>query len=119
MKGWYAKNPEKHRDIRRRGYIKNKEKIIEVTSAYIKNHPEIRAKGQNNYRAKYPQKYKAHGIISDGVRSGRIKKEPCRVCGETKRVHAHHSDYSKPRDIMWLCQPHHKAWHRVFIAENP
>lgn len=43
---------------------------------------------------------------------GTIKKLPCEVCGTEERVEAHHSDYDKPFDIIWLCSKHHKEWHR-------
>ena len=28
------------------------------------------------------------------------------------------TDYSKPLEVMWLCLEHHRAWHRVFLADN-
>jgi len=46
------------------------------------------------------------------AKTNRIKKLPCEVCGDTK-TDAHHSDYSKPLDIMWLCREHHFDWHKV------
>lgn len=37
---------------------------------------------------------------------------PCSVCGAT-RGEAHHDDYSKPLDVVWLCRTHHWARHRM------
>lgn len=51
-------------------------------------------------------------MVNNAVRNGRLKKSPCVVCGSTKRIHGHHEDYSKPLDVIWLCQTHHKARHR-------
>jgi hypothetical protein len=34
------------------------------------------------------------------------------VCGTQDRVQAHHEDYSRPLDVVWLCPTHHKARHR-------
>jgi len=45
------------------------------------------------------------------IRKGILKREPCQVCGETN-VHAHHHDYSKPLDVIWLCKTHHEEIHR-------
>jgi len=45
------------------------------------------------------------------VKKGIIKKKPCRVCGSDKS-HAHHSDYSNPYKVDWLCQSHHMKLHR-------
>lgn len=35
-----------------------------------------------------------------------------------KRVEAHHSDYSKPLDVDWLCKEHHALWHRYNVPHN-
>lgn len=40
-----------------------------------------------------------------------LKRMPCEVCGNEK-VEAHHDDYAKPLNVRWLCQAHHKQWHR-------
>jgi hypothetical protein len=64
------------------------------------------------YRAKNPDKYKAHNAVSNGIRDGKLKKGKCSVCGTDKRVHAHHHDYRKPLDVVWLCSQHHSQLHR-------
>lgn len=64
-----------------------------------------------SYRSKNPKKYKAHCIVNNALRDGKISKLPCEVCSNSKSV-AHHDDYNKPLDIRWLCQAHHKQWHR-------
>lgn len=42
---------------------------------------------------------------------GKIKKGPCSICGTNELVEGHHEDYSKPLDVIWLCQKHHKELH--------
>ena len=59
-------------------------------------------------RIKFAEKYRARGILYQAVRRGEIQKQPCEICGCTT-VHAHHSDYTKPLDVIWLCPKHH-AW---------
>jgi hypothetical protein len=45
------------------------------------------------------------------VRSGRlVKPETCSECGtktERHRLHAHHENYRKPIDVVWLCASCH------------
>jgi ribosomal protein S27AE len=57
------------------------------------------------------EKYRAHKIVEWRVASGKLLKQPCERCGSVK-AHAHHDDYSKPLDVMWLCPLHHKERHR-------
>lgn len=40
------------------------------------------------------------------VTAGKIEKLPCDICGSSK-VEAHHQDYNKPFDVVWLCRRHH------------
>ena len=42
----------------------------------------------------------------------KLEKKPCEKCGTSKYVHAHHDDYSKPLDVLWLCPLHHKQRHK-------
>lgn len=49
------------------------------------------------------------------ITRGKITKQPCQVCGNTK-VEAHHNDYTKPLEVVWLCREHHLELHK---EENP
>lgn len=52
----------------------------------------------------------AHCAVQRAVQKGVIKKKPCEMCGSIMSV-AHHDDYARPLDVMWLCQVHHKSRH--------
>lgn len=56
-------------------------------------------------------KYSAKKIIAYMIEIGELKRMPCEVCG-AKRTFGHHPDYSKPREVVWLCQKHHSEVHR-------
>jgi hypothetical protein len=62
------------------------------------------------YREKYPKKYKAHSIVNYAVKSKKLFREPCEICGN-KETHGHHDDYAKPLNVRWLCSEHHRQWH--------
>ena len=64
-----------------------------------------------NYRRRHPEAAKAHDIVRNAVRHGRLIKQPCHICGSTINVHAHHEDYSKPLDVIWLCDKCHRIRH--------
>ena len=49
------------------------------------------------------------------VKEGRIKRRNCNVCGSKETI-AHHEDYGNPFDIVWLCETHHKEYHKGEIT---
>jgi hypothetical protein len=60
-----------------------------------------------------PQHYAARYAVSTAIRCGKLVKAPCVECGEPK-VQAHHLDYSKALDVVWLCMKHHRDLHRKY-----
>lgn len=58
-----------------------------------------------------PVKKRARWLVQSRIRRGTMKRMPCEVCG--KKAHAHHTDYSKPAEVKWLCPVHHGVEHRV------
>jgi hypothetical protein len=69
------------------------------------------------YVGKFPLRKKANTAVSNAVRDGRLKKQPCWVCGD--KAVAHHPDYDRPLDVVWLCQPHHKQAHALVREPEP
>ncbi len=65
---------------------------------------------QRKRRKNNPETYKARSALGNAVRDGRIEKQNCQQCGDTESQ-AHHPDYSKPLDVIWLCRKCHLAEH--------
>ena len=63
------------------------------------------------YQQKYPEKARAKRVVREALRSGKLVKGPCTVCGTTANIHGHHADYSRPLDVTWLCGRHHREVH--------
>lgn len=59
-------------------------------------------------KQRYPEKVSARNRVASALKSGRLTKEPCAMCGTTFMVEAHHEDYSKPLNVQWLCHCHHR-----------
>jgi ribosomal protein S27AE len=96
-----AKNIEKIREYdRQRGKKPERIKInIEITKLW---------------RAEDNRRQKAHNKVQTAIKNGNLKRLPCCRCGDEKSL-AHHEDYDKPLDVMWLCQPCHKQRHKEMI----
>ena len=58
---------------------------------------------------------KGRRITNNLIKSGKLKKGSCVVC-ESSEVLAHHEDYSRPDDIIWICENHHKLYHNGEIG---
>jgi hypothetical protein len=65
-------------------------------------------KARRIHEARYPQKAAARDELQRAVRSGKIKRQPCEVCGSREGVEGHHDDYSRPLDVRWVCRRHHR-----------
>ena len=60
----------------------------------------------------HPEERAAQCILKNAVKSGKIKREPCEVCGAVICIHGHHDDYTKPLDVHWLCPKCHSLHHK-------
>ena len=60
---------------------------------------------EENRITKDSDKVNARKAVSNALRYGKLQKQPC-WCGATK-VEAHHEDYSKQLEVIWLCEQHH------------
>ena len=97
------KNLERIREYdRERGKLPHRIKLrVEITRAW---------------RDEDERRSRAHLSVSRAIRNGSLLRLPCIRCGEKKSV-AHHEDYDKPLEVMWLCQPCHKQRHKELREE--
>jgi len=97
------KNLERIREYdRERGKLPHRIKLrVEITRAW---------------RAEDERRNRAHLSVSRAIHNGSLLRLPCIRCGEKKSV-AHHEDYDKPLEVMWLCQPCHKQRHKELREE--
>ena len=58
-----------------------------------------------------PNAKKAHTAVANAIKSGKLKRQPCKKCGATKNIHGHHKDYNKVLDVDWLCVRCHSDYH--------
>lgn len=82
----------------------------EKARGYYRRRGEHVRERMRGYYAQNPEKVWAHNTLFTEIRAGRMERQPCEVCGDP-RADAHHSDYSKPYDVRWLCRRHHVEVH--------
>lgn len=66
------------------------------------------------------QTRRAYSLFAFARNKGFIEPLPCRCCGTTVKVQAHHHwGYYEPLDVVWLCiQHHHDAHVRMRAAKR-
>ena len=77
-------------------------------------------KSATEYRRRHPEKADAKRIVRSAISRGDlIRPEACSQCGlgcvradGAPGIQAHHADYSKPLDVVWLCIKCHAKEHR-------
>jgi hypothetical protein len=67
-------------------------------------------KAAKNWVDKNEIKRASHIMVGNALRSGKLIKSPCELCGDNKS-NAHHDDYALPLVVRWLCDNHHSEWH--------
>ncbi len=68
------------------------------------------------WRSADKRRASCHNKVRWALQSGTLQKLPCERCKNPKSL-AHHEDYGKPLDVIWLCQPCHKQRHKEIDSE--
>lgn len=84
-------------------------------NAEYKQRPGVRkrkAEQMKQYRQNPELRFKmvARWAVAKAIKSGKLFREACSICGEIKSQ-AHHTDYSKPLLVVWLCRKCHIIEH--------
>ncbi len=92
--------------------LRRKERRVRQ-AAYYKRHTEIIQLRAQNYRAANLQRLEAYRTITRTRQQGLLMPEPCADCGlPAKYSQAHHEDYSRPLEVIWLCPSCHMTRHQ-------
>lgn len=78
-----------------------------------KRYRELGIISKNNAQKKWalnnPEKKQARQRLQYALKLGKLHRHPCFICGN--KAQAHHDDYSKPLDVVWVCSKHHGELH--------
>jgi hypothetical protein len=123
---------ECHKASVRENRAKNADYYREYDAIRFKEDPNVRARhkayqstpegkkamrdARSRWMNKKPEARAAHIILGNAVRDGKVTKpSSCSKCGLVYRsrcIHAHHDDYTKPIDVIWLCSQCHSDHHK-------
>lgn len=113
------KNKEKLSKLQKAYYYVNREEICRKSREWGKNlTPELK-KRKRLYYAKWAKtenakKYnKSRKCVYRALKKGIIIKPlKCTLCFKEVKLEAHHHDYDKPLEVVWLCKTCHGKVHR-------
>lgn len=112
-KAWREANPEQFHATVQACYRKNGEAYRLKQAEYQKTEKgrENSRRSSQNYRDKHTEyrlKYAARVAVREAVIKGLLyRPESCSRCGKKCKPEAHHPDYSKPLEVVWLCSKCH------------
>lgn len=79
--------------------------------------PQAKARALARQRLYYKNpdnrpRYKAQRAVARALACGTLERpSECGQCGRRVRISAHHEDYTKPLEVIWLCQSCHVLLH--------
>lgn len=120
---WQKQNREKRLEQSRSWYERNLDKAremsLEATRKYLSTEHGRKKRNERsaNWEKQNPDKRRVHDRTMYAVETGKIiRPKSCSECKKICTPHAHHEDYSKPLEVIWLCSTchfylHHKSKH--------
>lgn len=109
-------------------YQRNRERMLEYF-AERRDDPQVQEREKENkhsyrrtpeYKARqrevmkqwyqdpvYRAHHRARALANRAIKAGKLIRQPCQVC-KALPTEAHHEDYNRPLDVIWLCKVHHK-----------
>jgi len=112
-KRWRDKSKDKIKKIHDIYYSKNKDKILLNTKEWMLKNKKKCSLWRKEYYLKNKTKNRCRWEINGAIKRKKINRpEKCQTCGIESKTEAHHCDYLKPLEVMWLCKKCHSEWHK-------
>jgi hypothetical protein len=90
---------------------------IKRAAQFKYSHTEKGRKTERRHSPKRIQRMRTLGRINIHYLTSKLERQSCSVCGK-ERAQAHHEDYSKPLDVIWLCPLHHSQRHKELRCQQ-
>ncbi len=97
---------------------RHREQNVEYFREYDRNRPNKKERMKRSNERQVVTRHtvkgytKCHNAVERAVAKGTlVRPDRCCICDEKVKTEAHHPDYSKPLDVVWLCTVCHKQLH--------
>lgn len=110
------KDPEAYKAYQKEYYESNKERLVEQSKEYYHNNQKMVRNRVNTWRRKPENRLKdnTRKITLTAINKGElVRPKECSICGKECFVEAHHPDYNKPLDVVWVCKSCHENIHHL------
>ena len=113
---YYNDNRDQHLETCRNWQSRNPEKLKQ----YQATHRHKMRKASVLWTQNHPKRTRAQKRLNYAVFKGEIERQKeCQVCGcKEVKTEAHHWDYDKPLDVIWVCTACHGWIHRKHSQRN-
>lgn len=118
MRKWRKANHEKSKEAGRRSWARRRlnPQVKERRHLYyVKNgekrhgeHRLVNKKWRHAHKTERNAKERVRLAVRDGIL---IRPEFCSFCKTLCKAQAHHKDYSKPLEVIWICASCHRFAH--------
>lgn len=120
---WTERNREKRYGYAKKWKQANPEAVAKINRRYRERNPEMGKKHERLYYKRHPGREKANRAVRKAIQTGRlVKPSCCQRCAQSKKpseLDGHHSDYSKPLEVVWLDRQCHVDTHKEERGEAP
>ena len=106
----YSANRDEERCRYRQWYRANRDRVRAEQA--LRQKPRV---DNRSYDVKEQARARLHAAVASGLV---VKPTACSECQcSTRRIEAHHEDYAKPIDVIWLCSRCHGLRHVKYRNE--
>jgi hypothetical protein len=114
--GSWCKDCERSRDRKTYTKIYRKTEGYHQAKEKYRNSPKYKnglREREKRYRSHNLEKRRAQESVKAAKKAGRlVAPRFCQICKHEGILFAHHSDYSRPLDVLWVCPLCHAKIHR-------
>src|SRR5215469_1804909 len=79
---------------------------------YHASHPDVQRAKMRRYEAQNREKKNARLAVRKAIKAGKLSRSlVCQICWVVCKTEAHHPDYTRRFDVVWLCGNCHRFIH--------